>query len=210
MYTAQLDATVNGNGATEEHEQQLVAAAKTGCSDSFTQLIERYQGSVVRYLARHTGDQELAADLAQDTFCDAFRRLHHLQADRPFPAWLFRIAHYNLLHAWRRQRTRRIVSLDAFVDQTGEAHHALHQPDRAVALDERDCIGQALRKLTPTLREPLLLHCVYGYTSQEIADMFGIAPAAVRQRLARAKEQFRQQYMAANATRHAPPTAYAA
>ncbi len=194
MSSTQPYLTDNGNGKMYQDEQQLVIAAQTGCRASFDQLAERYHGPVFRYLARHTGDHELAADLAQDTFYDAFRRLNHWQADRPFPAWLFRIAHYNLLHAWRRQRTRRIVSLDAFVDEGGEAHHALHQADRAVSLDERDCVRQTLRKLTPTLREPLLLHTVYGYTSQEIADMLGIAPAAVRQRLARAKEQFRQCY----------------
>jgi RNA polymerase sigma-70 factor (ECF subfamily) len=210
MHTAQRDATVNGNGATDENEQQLVIAAKTGCSDSFTQLIERYQGSVVRYLARHTGDQELAADLAQDTFCDAFRRLDHLQAGRPFPAWLFRIAHYNLLHTWRRQRARPMVSLDAFVEHGGEARHALHHKDQIRSFDERDMIQRTLATLTPTLREPLLLHSVHGYTSEEIAAMLGIAPAAVRQRLARAKEQFRQQYVTANETEYALTQVYAA
>jgi RNA polymerase sigma-70 factor (ECF subfamily) len=197
MHTTQLDVRVNGNGGTDENEQQLVVAAKTGCSDAFNQLTERYYGPMLRYFTRHTGNHELAADLAQDTFCDAFRRLDHLQVDRPFPAWLFRIGHYNLLHAWRRQGTRRIVSLDTYVDQAGEAQRALHQPDRTISVNERDCIRQTLAMLTPTLREPLLLHSGYGYTSEEIANILGIAPTAVRQRLARAKEQFRQVYNAA-------------
>src|SRR5688500_13980119 len=79
-----------------EHEQQLIASAQTGCADSFGALMERYQLDVVRYLVRRTGDHELAADLTQETFLDAFRRLDRYQPDRPFPAWLFRIAHFNL------------------------------------------------------------------------------------------------------------------
>src|SRR4028118_616588 len=91
-------------------EYEMISAAKTGCATSFTWLVDRYQGQVLRYLARHTGDHELAADLTQETLLDAYRRLERYHPDRPFAAWLFRIAHYNLLREWRRQRTRPQVS----------------------------------------------------------------------------------------------------
>ncbi len=179
-------------------EQTLVADAQMGCADAFTQLISRYEGQVVRYLARRTGDRELAADLAQQTFLDAFRHLDRLHDDRPFAAWLFRIAHYNLLHELRRQRIRRGVSLEWLVDQAGETHSALHSRDKTARTNERSAIRHTLDQLSSTVREPLLLHAIYGYTSEEIAEMLGVAPAAVRQRLARAKAKFRRLYDAAH------------
>src|SRR3712207_4635179 len=80
------------------HEWGLVQAARTGSGQAFDTLMERYHAQVLRYFTRQTGDPELAADLTQDTFLDAYRRLDRLDDARPFVAWLFRIARYNLLH----------------------------------------------------------------------------------------------------------------
>jgi RNA polymerase sigma factor (sigma-70 family) len=179
-------------------ERTLVIAAQAGCDQSFTLLVERYHAQVLRYFNRQTGDPELAADLTQETFLDAFRRLDRLSDDRPFVAWLFRIAHNNLLHEWRRQRIRRLLSLEWLCDNGGEQEGALSHGDSAPRAHERDLIQQVLDHLSPTLREALLLHSLCGFSGEETAAILGIAPPAARQRIARAKEQFRQRYRAAN------------
>jgi len=184
----------NMTNAHHQDEQQLIMAAKAGCIDAFTTLVDRYQSHVLRYFVRQTSDMELAADLTQETFLDAFRRLDRLHNDCPFLAWVYRIGHYNLLHEWRRQRIRRTSSLDWLIEQCGDANRALHQADKTQSTHERHLIQQTLDALSPTLREPLLLNSLGGFTSQEIAHMLGIGSAAVRQRIARAKEQFRHQY----------------
>jgi RNA polymerase sigma-70 factor, ECF subfamily len=179
-------------------EQRLVVAARAGCDQAFTVLVERYHAQVLRYFARQTADRELAADLTQETFLHAFRRLDRLTDDRPFAAWLFRIAHNNLLHEWRRQRVRRLISLEWLCASAGEHHGALRSGDATPQSHERDLIQRTLDDLSSNLREALLLHSLCGFSGEEVAAILGISPAAARQRIARAKEQFRRQYRAEN------------
>lgn len=205
MYGTQEQVVAGTHNALHPGEKRLVAAAKTGCNESFTMLVDRYHGQVLRYLTRQTGDRELAADLTQETFLDAFRRLARLADDRPFIAWVYRIARLNLLHEWRHQRSRRAVSLDLMLAGAGNAHRALHQPDKTASIHERDQIQHALNALSPTLREPLLLQSLGGFSSQEVAETLDISWAAARQRIARAKAQFRQQYRSSDRENHDTP-----
>jgi len=96
--------------AEQSADDSLVAAAQNGSARAFDLLVVRHHAAILRYLARQTGDSELAADLAQETFLDAFRSLDRLGDDRSFAVWLHRIARHNLLMAWRRQRLRRAHS----------------------------------------------------------------------------------------------------
>jgi RNA polymerase sigma-70 factor, ECF subfamily len=182
------------NTKQPNNDVQLIDAARRGCHDSFAQLMTHYYGQIERYFMRHVRERTLAEDLTQETFIDAFRRLDRFAPDRPFAAWLYRIAHFNLLHAWRQQRSRHAQSLDRMLELQGDSVTGLHQSDSVDQTHERELIARSLQVLSPTLREALVLQSVYGLTGEEIARLLGVQPAAVRQRVARAKHQFRQQY----------------
>ncbi len=177
-------------------EQQLIAAAKAGCTTCFEVLVERYYHQILCYLLRQTGDRELAADLTQETFLDAFRRLDRLTVDRPIAAWLYRIAHYNLLHERRRQRLRPSISLDCLLAEGNTSSSALHMADGTAFSHERDLVRQILGTLSPSLRVALLLASVCGFSSQDVADMEHIPAATARERVHRAKQAFRRRYQA--------------
>ena len=179
-----------GCEAERAGERALVAAARAGSAAAFALLVERHHLAILRYLARQTGDRELAADLAQETFLDAYRSLGRLGEEVSFAAWLHRIARHNLLPAWRRRRLRRFVSLDRLWG--GEPAAAADE----AACDERDLIQRALDGLGPALREALVLHDLQGFTGREVGAILGISPAAARQRVARARARFRERYRA--------------
>lgn len=178
----------------------LVAAARHGSRPAFDALIDRHYPPILRTLLRHTGDRDLSADLAQDTFLDAFRNLRRLEDDRTFALWLYAIARNNLRAALRRQRLRQALSLDWLLGRVAAGHDlasvgaALGRPDSSGECQERDHIQRVLDGMSPALREPLLLSSVMGYTGEEIAQILGITPAAVRQRIGRAKAQFKERY----------------
>src|SRR5690348_1009421 len=66
----------------------LVRLAREGDAVAFEHLVRRYQTPLRVYLARLTGDEEQARDLAQDVFWQAWRRLHGLRDPALFRAWL--------------------------------------------------------------------------------------------------------------------------
>jgi len=68
--------------------------------------------------------------------------------------------------------------------------------DPAEVVAERDAIRRTLAQLPEALRTPLLLSIVGGLSTSEIAALLDIGEAAVRQRLSRARQQFRSLYTA--------------
>ncbi len=68
--------------------------------------------------------------------------------------------------------------------------------DPAEVVAEREVIRRTLAQLPETLRTPLLLSIVGGLSSSDIAALLDVGEAAVRQRLSRARQQFRRLYTA--------------
>jgi len=56
-----------------QDEAQMINLIRSGDTDAFTGIVERYQGPIIRYLHRLTGEYEVALDLAQDTFVRAYQ-----------------------------------------------------------------------------------------------------------------------------------------
>jgi RNA polymerase sigma-70 factor (ECF subfamily) len=179
-------------------EQELVGAVRTGDFAAFTVLVDRHHAPLRRYLLRQTGDPELAADLAQETFLDAFRQHDQMDRDGSFTAWLYGIARNKVRMEYRRRQLRRFVSLDWLLEPLMPIVPGLQHLDATAACDERDAIQRALDELDPSLREALLLHSLGGCTAHEVARMLGISPPAAERRISRAKLRFRDRYRAMN------------
>lgn len=173
-------------------DRRLAIAAKSGSADAFALLVERYYAPLLRLLIRQTGDYDLAADLVQETFLDALCSLDRLSIDQPLDLWLYAIARNNRRAAERRQRMRRVVSLDWL-----HGHEWIAARGREMeAVQERDLIQHALDGLSPTLREVLVLQGVGGLTAREIALVLNLSLPAARQRLVRARREFQRRYRA--------------
>lgn len=163
--------------------------------DEVAALVERFHSPLLRFLSRQTGDPELAADLAQETFLAAFRSFDGLVDERAVAGWLFAIARNQLRMEWRRRRIRRLISLDWLLTRNDPAPHAPLVPDEAEPSAERDAIQRILDQLNPALREALLLHSLCGFTGGEVAHILGISPDAARKRILRAEAAFRDRYL---------------
>ena len=171
--------------------EEDAAALRVGSAAAFATLIDRHYAPLLRYLARQTGDPDLAADLAQDTCLAAYRARDQIAEDGSFAAWLYGIARNRLRMEWRRRRLRQLVSLDWLAAGMEAALPALRRPDASHACDRRDAIQRALDTLSPLLREALLLHALGGFSGEEIARILGVSPAAARKRICRAEAAFR-------------------
>ncbi|WP_081752678.1 RNA polymerase sigma factor [Kallotenue papyrolyticum] len=175
--------SINGDVPVSDHA--LVVAARAGCVESFERLFNQYHPRILAYFVRRTADRELAADLAQQTFIDAFRFIDRLAHADSISAWLYGVARNKLREEWRWQRMHKVLSLEWICEHSGEGVE-LMRDDHTHTCEERDTIHQALHNLTPALHDALLLYSIGGYASKEIARMLGIADATVRQRIARA------------------------
>jgi len=170
-------------------EVAVIALVQAGNSDAFADIIEKYQIPIQRYLYRLTGDYELAKDLAQDTFVQAYKGILKTKEDISFKAWLYRIATNN---AWQYHRRKKLISFISFEDS--------RESDRQSDATRDNCINdsmetqEALIKVPNEQRVCLILHLVEGFKYKEIAKTLGISEDAVRMRVARGKETFKKFY----------------
>ncbi len=168
----------------------IVSRMRAGDIDAFAAMVREFQAPIVRYLFRLTGDEELARDLAQDTFIQAYRGLARTRPDLSLKAWLYRIATNTALKHFRR---RALVSFEALDEARGHASGA----DTAREAGDREAVRQALLRVPEKLRVCVVLRFVDGFKHREIAGMLGISEDAARMRVTRGAEEFRRQYVAA-------------
>lgn len=178
----------------QSRPEGIPAPAVAGEDAAFGALIDRHYAAVLRFLSRQTGDPELAADLTQSCFLDAYRSRHQIVNQDAFAGWLFGIARNQLRMEWRRQKLRRLVSLDWLTSRAADSVPALSQEDETAALHDRDRIQQVLDDLSPSLREALLLHNLCGFRGGEVAAILGISADAARKRIVRAESEFRRRH----------------
>src|SRR5919205_182155 len=83
----------------------MVARSKTGDTESFNQLVKRWERPIFALAYRTLGREEDARDVTQETFLRAFRALPGFKGDAKFSSWLYRIA-LNLCRDWIRKQRR--------------------------------------------------------------------------------------------------------
>ncbi len=165
-------------------EARIIALVRSGEVDAFTEIIDHYQASIIRYLYRLTGDYEMAKDLAQDTFIQAYKGILKTDADLSFKAWLYRIATNN---ARQHRRRKRLLSFIPFTLKEEEIPKSGNQIDYP---GERLAINEALLKIPEEQRTCLVLHFIEGFKYREIAETLGCSEEAVRKRVARGRKLF--------------------
>lgn len=145
------------------------------------QLFDEQYDGLYRYLARLTGDPDLAADVAQETF---IRLVEREPDDHQLKAWLYRVA-TNLVRDHARVHKRRLELLDESADSLREASR-LPGPDRALEQAEAyRVVHRALAELN--LRDrTLLLMREQGFSHREMAEAVGTTTKSVGSMIARA------------------------
>lgn len=96
-------------------EEQLIASAKEGSTSAFSELVERYQERLYRFLLTRCRSRADAEDAIQDTFVNAYRYIGSYNPRWRFSTWLFRIA---LRNAARIGQTTEAIENDAPIATT--------------------------------------------------------------------------------------------
>jgi RNA polymerase sigma factor (sigma-70 family) len=158
---------------------------------AFEQLFEEFSAPIHNYVLRMVGDRDRAADITQDTFIKAYRKLDSLTDASSTRSWLYRIATNTAIDEMRR---RRLVS-PMGADEERHRQRPDHAPGPeaqviAATLDER--LQRALLRLRPNHRQCLLLSDLEDMSAQQIGEVMGLSYGAVRTLLCRARGEMRR------------------
>lgn len=159
-----------------DRERELVLQATKHNRVAFAQLYDRYVTKIFRYIYYKVGSQSEAEDLTGQVFLKAWEAIGRYQCtERPFAAWLYRIAHNLIVDYFRTKRDTSSLDELAVVDLPGSDLDDI--VDRHLTADT---LRHALRHLTHDQQQVIILRFLEGYNTTEVAQILGKQPGAVR------------------------------
>lgn len=153
---------------------------------NYEAVFQRLYPSLFRYLQRLTGDEDVAEDLAQETFVRLLRQTIPEDEVRP---WIFTVA-MNLV----RDRARKTDRRQRLLSTAPELVTRPPLPDEDVERAERIGRVRGVLDRLPERDRQLLLMREEGFKYEEIARVVGVAPASVGTLIARALRRFVAMY----------------
>ncbi|WP_157248800.1 sigma-70 family RNA polymerase sigma factor [Nonomuraea typhae] len=183
-----LPPAVAGNARTSElavreeipdDVRTLVLRAKTGDTDAFGTLYDRYVDLVYRYIYFRVGSHPLAEDLTSETFLRALRRVADFTwQGRDFGAWLVTIARNLVTDHYKSGRYRLEITTGEVLDVPMDGSYI---PENAVVTAIiNDRVLRAVRDLNPEQQECVVLRFLHGLSLAETALIMGKKSGAIK------------------------------
>ena len=174
-------------------DQPLVSRCLDGDEAAWEELVRQHTRQVYGLCFRFTNSAQEAQDLTQDVFLRVFKTIKTFRsAEGSFHTWLARVTRNLLIDHYRRTRQERVTdSIEEqlpMLQEKGGA--AAARPDQALAGQEASAILQAtLQKLSPDLREAVILRDLQEMEYREIAEVLDIPEGTVKSRINRGRAE---------------------
>jgi RNA polymerase sigma-70 factor (ECF subfamily) len=165
-------------------DDDLIRLARRGDGDAVGALYERHAPRVYAIVRRLAGDDEQAADWAQEAWIRVVRALPGFRGESRFTTWLHRIA-VNAALQGQRVNKRQDGRFESY-DRLPEIGVASVSPMTRLALE------RAVDRLPTGMRRVLVLHDIEGYTHEEIGEMLGVNPGTCKSQLFKARAKLRE------------------
>lgn len=205
MATAVIPVTAGGFNPTLTHSRY--GAGMVNCLDADAQLVERcldgedsawedlvkvHTRRVYSICYRFTGSDHEAQDLTQDVFLRIFRSLKSFRAgEGSFQVWLTRLTRNLLIDHYRRSKMERMS--DSIEDQMPVLEERTAMSARADGMlagrEASEVLQTALQKLSPELRETVILRDLEEMEYREIARILNVPEGTVKSRLNRGRAE---------------------
>jgi RNA polymerase sigma-70 factor (ECF subfamily) len=176
----------------------LVTRAVMGREDGFEELVRRYQRPIAAYVYRMVGDYEAALDLTQEVFIKVYNSLRRYRSEFKFSTWIYKIAHNSAVDHLRRSSNRDQALTTEFAGEQYDLpleSRKLSPEQESERAERRAEIERVVRALPSAYRELVLLRHSHDMSYDEIAEVTGLPLGTVKNRLFRARETMRQQFV---------------
>jgi RNA polymerase sigma factor (sigma-70 family) len=177
------------------YDYALVQRAVTGDQKAFAELMDRYRDSIFFMLLKMVNNRDDADDLTIEAFGKAFNRLKQYQPNYAFSTWLFKIASNNCIDFLRREKKKRMISMDntMFSDDGDEMTFdvrdgELDPEEEFVKSQKVELMREVVDRLKPRYRELVELRYFKELSYEEIAEQLDLPLGTVKAQLFRARE----------------------
>ena len=179
-------------------DSELVEHAVSGRDDGFEELVRRYQRPIAAYVYRLVGDYDAALDLTQEVFIKVYNSIRRYRSEFKFSTWIYKIAHNAAVDHLRRNSTRWLGLTSGIEGDQYDLPLESRRPspeEESEKEERRAEIETVVRQLPTAYRELVLLRHSHDMSYDEIAEVTGLPLGTVKNRLFRAREAMRQEFV---------------
>ena len=172
----------------EDHE--LLNRCLAGEDSAWEALLSAHTRRIYNLCYRFTGRVEEAEDVTQEVFIKVFQTLKSYDAAQgSFSTWLNRVARNHLVDHYRRTRKDRVTSSLEEELPAAEAKSSprIEPTDQVESRERREVLQWGLDKLSPDLREAVILRDLHDLDYQEIAQVLRVPQGTVKSRINRGR-----------------------
>ena len=173
-------------------EASLVTRLQAGDTAAFDEVHGALNARLFSLLLRLSRRRDVAEDLLEETWLRLVTHAKRLRPDTRLTPWLFTVAR-NLYVSYLRSRQLEETHAASLVGLWPCGSTGLSPFEETATNETERRIEVALAALPPTYREVLLLVGIEGFRPVDAAEVCGISPEALRQRLSRARALLTQQ-----------------
>ena len=177
---------------TELTDMEVIASVLKGDQQAYSILVERYQNYVFTIVLRYVKSREDAEEVAQDVFIKAYRSLADFKGTAKFSTWLYTVTTTTSLTFLRKKKVE-VHSLDnekvfesADNIDSGVSANQIEQKSRV------NMVNEAIKLLNPDDAQIITLFYKGEQTLEEIAQILGKEPNAVKVQLHRARTRLKE------------------
>lgn len=174
-------------------DSELLRLVASGDESALRELVERHTPWLLLRLRRRTSDEDLVAEALHDTFVVLWRNPRSFRGDGDVGAWLWGIAIRQLISRLRKRAQPTPVAAQVLTALSPTVSSA---EDELLVAVEHGAVGEALRTLSPELRQVLQATVIDGLSTREAAHLLGIPQGTVKSRVRIAKSRLREQLIA--------------
>ena len=170
-------------------DAQLVQLCARGHGPSWEELVRRHTRRVYNLCYRFTGNSAAAEDLSQDVFLRVYRTLGSYEpAYGAFATWLTSVTRNLLVDHYRRTKRDRVTDSIDEAPQAAEVQSGERTPHQQAEAKELSVkVQTGLAKLSPELREAVILRDLQGMEYSEIRTVLQIPEGTVKSRINRGR-----------------------
>ncbi|MCW2497823.1 MAG: polymerase sigma factor [Jatrophihabitans sp.] len=170
----------------------LLGQVAQGEEAALRELVERHSAWLLLRLRRRTSDEDLAREAMHDTFVAVWRNPKAFRGEGDVGAWLWGVAIRQLVSRLRKKAAPLPVAAQVISSLSPIVRSA--EEELLIAV-EHGSVGDALRTLSPELRQVLRATVVDGLSTREAAHLLGIPQGTVKSRVRIAKSKLREQLL---------------
>lgn len=178
-------------GTLLDADQQLVERCLGGEESAWEDLIKVHTRRVYAICYRFTGNDHEAQDLTQEVFLRIFRSLKSYRAgEGSFTVWMSRLARNLLIDHYRRSKLARATdSIENQLPLLAETKSGSRADRLLAGREASELLRNALQKLSPELREAVILRDLEELEYKEIAQVLDVPEGTVKSRLNRGRAE---------------------